>query len=258
MGYTPAFDTIYDGTLYGRWPAAAVWASLLPLIDQQGRIDRSLQAIAGMTGWPLDLLTQGIQQLMEPDEHSRTPGHDGRRLVPIDPDRSWGWIAVNHGKYREKARLMSKDSERTASGRDAERKRAERASPSPDVPRCPPPSPAVPLSDTDTDTDLNPRGRGASAPTPPKKSGRPKHPTKVPIPDDFALTADLAAYVASRIPDADPPGLFESFRGKAEAKGWLYANWRQAFQEFVRNAAPNSGHFASGQYPRQGGARQWQ
>ena len=47
----------------------------------------------------------------------------------------------------------------------------------------------------------------------------------------------------------DPaPGL--GFRGKALAKGWQYADWRQAFQEFVRNASQNSGHWSAGQYPR--------
>lgn len=135
MGYTPAFDDIYMGTLYGKWPAAPVWATLLPLIDKNGRIDMSIQAIAGMTGWPLELLTEGIRQLMEPDPGSRTADADGRRLVPIDPTRPWGWVAVNHGKYRERARKQRWDQERTESGRDAERKRGSRASRR--VPTCP-------------------------------------------------------------------------------------------------------------------------
>jgi hypothetical protein len=104
MGYTPAFDSIYTGTLYGRWPAAAVWASLLPLLDRHGVIDMSVEAICGMTGWPRDLLVEGIRQLMEPDPYSRTPGHNGVRLAPLVEGRPWGWRAVNHALYREKAR----------------------------------------------------------------------------------------------------------------------------------------------------------
>ena len=115
-GYTAAFSDIYMGTLYGRWPAAPVWATLLPLIDKHGHIDMSIQAIAGMTGWPIDLLEKGIQQLMEPDPNSRTEGHEGRRLIPIDPNRPWGWIAVNHGKYKEKARLMGKNAREKEQG----------------------------------------------------------------------------------------------------------------------------------------------
>lgn len=154
MGYTPAFSDIYMGTLYGRWPAAAVWASLLPLLDRNGVIDMSMQAIAGMTGWPLDLLEQGIQQLMEPDPKSRTPDHEGRRLVALDPNRPWGWRAVNHGKYRERARKQNYDEKRTESGEDAKRKRDERASR--DVPTRPDASRRVPLSDTNTNTDKTP------------------------------------------------------------------------------------------------------
>jgi hypothetical protein len=126
MGYTPAFDDIYMGTLYGKWPAAAVWATLLPLIDKNGRIDMSIQAIAGMTGWPLELLSEGIKQLSEPDPGSRTAAEQGRRLLPIDPARPWGWIAVNHGKYREKARKQMHDVRRQESGENAERMRERR------------------------------------------------------------------------------------------------------------------------------------
>jgi hypothetical protein len=118
-GYTPVFNDIYLGTLFGKWPAAAVWASLLPLMDKNGRIDMSIEAIAGMTGWPLDLLHQGIEQLMNPDPGSRTGDANGRRLVPIDPDRPWGWQAVNHGKYKEKARLLGKNARETEERRKA-------------------------------------------------------------------------------------------------------------------------------------------
>lgn len=88
------------------------------------------------------------------------------------------------------------------------------------------------------------------APSPKRK---PKGATKTPLPEDFTLTPDLAEYATERLPHVDAEALIESFRGKAQAKGWEYANWRQAFQEFIRNASPKSGHFAAGQYPRKGG-----
>jgi len=128
-GYTPVFAEIYTGSLYGKWPAAAVWASLLPLADKHGYIDMSLQAIAGMTGWPVDLLEQGIDQLMQPDPNSRTPDEDGRRLMPIDPNRAWGWVLVNHGKYREKARLQSKAAREVETRKNAERMKDRRRPP---------------------------------------------------------------------------------------------------------------------------------
>jgi hypothetical protein len=152
-GYTPVFGSIYGGSLYGRWPMAAVWASILPLADSLGRIDMSFEAIAGMTGWPLELLRQGIAQLMEPDPASRSPAEQGSRLVPIE-GRPWGWVVVNHSLYRERARKQSWDAQRTSSGRDAERKRQLRSSKkSRRVPTRPAKSRESPLSDSDKDSD---------------------------------------------------------------------------------------------------------
>lgn len=118
-GYTPAFSSIYDGSLYGKWPTAAVWASLLPLIDARGEINLSYDAIAGRTGWPMDLLRQGIDALMQPDPASQSQAEEGRRLVLIDPSRTWGWRAVNVKKYRDKA--SGKD--QVNDGRNAEKVR---------------------------------------------------------------------------------------------------------------------------------------
>lgn len=96
--------------------------------------------------------------------------------------------------------------------------------------------------------------KGSVDPPPARK--RRKRP-KTPIPDDFGLTEDLRAYARDHLPGVDPDALFESFRGKALAKAWEYANWTQALQEYIRNCAPNSGHWAAGQYPR-GAQTQWQ
>lgn len=153
-GYTPAFESIYTGSLHGQWPTAAVWASLLPLIDSRGRIDMSFQAIATMTGWPIELLRQGIAKLEEPDPDSRSPAEEGRRIVRLDPNRSWGWRVVNHGLYKERAR----DKQRSADGRNAEKVRQWRNRNNPDVTGCNPELPVVTagtLSDSDSDSDSN-------------------------------------------------------------------------------------------------------
>lgn len=92
-----------------------------------------------------------------------------------------------------------------------------------------------------------------------KGSGRKSVKQNSPIPEDFTLTPELTAYVVKVIPDADPPGLFEKFCDQAKSKAWAYADWQKAFQTYCRNASPNSGHFASGQYPRSGkGPERWQ
>lgn len=189
-GYTPVFADIYAGTLYGRWPAAAVWASLLPLFDRHGRLDLSYQAISGMTGWPLALLRQGIAQLMEPDEESRSKDSEGRRLIPLTEGQSWGWIAVNHAKYAEKARLKNKNALEVGSGKNRERM-AE-----------PPPTAGQRRSTPDTASTST----STSASTTPEKNqeidGSRARPRKR-CPEDFQVTDNLRVWATAKAPDVD-------------------------------------------------------
>jgi hypothetical protein len=116
-GYTPVFDTVFNGTLCGKWPALPVWLTILPLADWRGHIDLTPQAISLRTGWPMELLMQGLHELCAPDPQSRSREHEGRRLVPIDSDRGWGWRVVNIQLYRDKASQMSQIND----GRNAEK-----------------------------------------------------------------------------------------------------------------------------------------
>lgn len=85
-----------------------------------------------------------------------------------------------------------------------------------------------------------------AAPPPPRKARK----SQTTLPASFELDSALREYAESKLPQVDAAALFESFCGKARAKSWVYADWRQAWQEFCRNTAPNSGHWSSGQYPK--------
>lgn len=225
-GYTPVFATVFDGSLCGKWPDTAVWLTMLALCDKRGNVDMSYYAIVGRTGWPIDLLRQGITALMQPDSESRSPAEDGRRLVPLDPSRGWGWHVVNHAVYREKARLQAKDAARTASGADAERKRAEREV-SPEVPRTPPELPGVPLSDSNANTDSNEEKKTRSKT---RSSAR-----STEFPEGFELDAALRDQALGRFPDCDVETAFAQFRARHQAKGTKFVNWRQAWTSWIGN-----------------------
>jgi hypothetical protein len=120
-GYTPVFRSVFDGTLHGKWPQTGVWLALLAMVDRHGQIDRSPQAIASDIGIDVPTLLSCIAEFCEPDLMSRTRDHDGRRLELIDPERPWGWKVLNHGKYREKARLESKSAREVEDGKNKER-----------------------------------------------------------------------------------------------------------------------------------------
>jgi hypothetical protein len=145
MGYTPLFDTLLNGTMYGKWPHNGIWALLLSRASREGVINEVPESLAAHIGISVEQLMASIAFFMQPDPNSRTPDDDGRRLELLDEHKAWGWRIINHGKYREKARKNTYDSERTESGRDAARKKAERAA-SMGVPTRPDASRDVPLS----------------------------------------------------------------------------------------------------------------
>jgi len=131
-GYTPVFNSVLDGTLYGRWPHTGIWMCLLSQCDRNGNVDMVPGLLAAKIGVPVDTLLQCIADFMLPDPGSRTIQHEGRRLELIDPAaRNWGWRVLNHAAYREKARKQAYDAKRTESGADAERKRMSRDIPTP-------------------------------------------------------------------------------------------------------------------------------
>lgn len=153
-GYVPLFASLTSGTLCGKWPDVGLWPIVLSLADRDGIVDVTPDFLARVTGLPVPDVVACMERFCQPDPYSRSGAEGGARLVLLDAHREWGWHIVNHGKYREKARLQGKDTARTASGQDAERKRQQRAA-SPDVPRIPPESaasPEFPLSDSDADS----------------------------------------------------------------------------------------------------------
>lgn len=151
-GYTPLFDSLLTGTLYGKWPHNGIWALLLSRASREGVIDETPECIAGHIGIPVPQLMESIAYFMCADPASRSKDDDGRRLTLIDADRAWGWKIVNHRKYREKARKKTFDETRTDSGADAERKRRERAAYK-GVPTRPDASSGVPPSESESESD---------------------------------------------------------------------------------------------------------
>lgn len=168
-GYTPLFASLTTGTLCGRWPDIGLWPIVLSLADKHGVVDVTPAYISGVTGLPVPEVVACMKRFCEPDLYSRSPADQGARLALLDEHRDWGWRIVNHGLYRERARKMAYDAERTANGWDAERKRTSRGM-SRDVPRCPdesrdgPTSPPASRSQTQTQTQTEEEESGARAP----------------------------------------------------------------------------------------------
>jgi len=100
--YVKLFQSIYDGSLAtrGPWEALVTFQQLLVLSDRTGIVDMTTEAISRRTTVPLEIIERGIVELEKPDPDSRKPDFEGRRILRLDPARSWGWQVVNYEHYR--------------------------------------------------------------------------------------------------------------------------------------------------------------
>jgi hypothetical protein len=155
-GYIPLFDSLITGTLGGHWPDVGLWPIVLSLTNKHGVVDVTLEYLSKNTGLPLDEVTACMRRFCEPDPGSRSTEEGGARLKLIEPKkRNWGWMVVNHAKYREKARLMAKSANEVADGRNRDRMNNRREPPSRTDDRPSPPQTAVnPLSNPDANTNI--------------------------------------------------------------------------------------------------------
>lgn len=205
MGYTPVFDSVFTGTLCGKYPDTAAWLFLLALADKNGVVDMTPQYIANVTGMPVTDLIECLARFEQPDPYSRTMDCDGRRITRIEESRPWGWKIVNHGKYREKARKAAFDAERVASGENRQRMQGRREN-GPDATRDDPTRPAStradPLSDSDSDSDAN---------------------------KDLNLKKSMSASPTAVPREADEPDANREPDDTGQVVARVFAHWRETF-----------------------------
>lgn len=99
--FAKVFTQIFDSSIADNFQHRHVFMDLLVLADSDGVIDMTAGAIARRTNVPLEMVQEAITALCAPDPDSRTPGEDGRRLLPVDTARGWGWQIVNYHHYRQ-------------------------------------------------------------------------------------------------------------------------------------------------------------
>lgn len=116
--YAKVFAQIFDSSIAENYEVRHVFEDLLKLADKTGVVDMTTEAISRRTNVPLEKVQFAINELMKPDARSRSHENDGRRLLPLDSHRDWGWIIVNYLHYR----AIQDEEARRASWRDAKAK----------------------------------------------------------------------------------------------------------------------------------------
>lgn len=101
--FAKVFAQIFDSSIAEDWQVRHVFEDLLKLADLTGVVDMTKEAIARRTNVPIDIVSRAIDDLQKPDPHSRSREHEGRRLIPLDRERGWGWTIVNYKYYRNLA-----------------------------------------------------------------------------------------------------------------------------------------------------------
>lgn len=98
--YAKIFEQIFDSSIAENYELRHFFEDMLKLADPTGVVDITAEAIGRRINLPIEKVKAGLDELMKPDPRSRSHEHDGRRLIPLDSHRDWGWIIVNYVHYR--------------------------------------------------------------------------------------------------------------------------------------------------------------
>lgn len=99
--FAKIFSQIFDSTIAENYKHRHVFMDLLVLADVDGCVNMTLEAIARRTNAPLEEVKEAVEALCAPDPHSQNRDAEGRRLVPIEEGRDWGWRIISYQHYRK-------------------------------------------------------------------------------------------------------------------------------------------------------------
>ena len=133
-GYTKLFSSILASTIWREDDKTRiVWITLLAMSDRHGIIEGSIPGLADFAHVSIAECEIALARLMAPDEYSRSPDADGRRIERVDG----GWRLINHEKYRLKLDTEDRHDYKVLKQREYDRRSrlSRRVKKSPDVSR---------------------------------------------------------------------------------------------------------------------------
>lgn len=74
-----------------------VWITMLAMANKRGEVLASIPGLARRAGVSVTECEKALDNFKSPDPYSRTPDHEGRRIMDIDG----GWFLLNHGKFQK-------------------------------------------------------------------------------------------------------------------------------------------------------------
>lgn len=225
--YGKLFTSLYQGTLRGCADEILVFTNLIAHADIYGHVDKHWRSISEETGISVERVKAAIANLEAPDPESRSPEEEGRRIVPMDEHRAWGWRIVNYAKYRS----IRNEDDRREQNRLAQQRWRDKH-PVSKVSRVSPDKPKQKQKQKQKKEELSPNGERA----PLAKSET--HPIIL------ALQDGLLRRPAKKL----EAGIIELFDGidteiiRTGAKAWLLRGWNptnyRGLADWCRNGFP--------------------
>lgn len=99
MAFVKLFSSITESSLWSETKdTRLLFVTMLAKADADGFVEASLPGLARVANLSIDETRVALDVLLSPDEHSKNPEFDGRRIAKI----SGGWCVLNYAAYRER------------------------------------------------------------------------------------------------------------------------------------------------------------
>src|SRR5258706_2444320 len=106
MSFGMIHEAIFDSSVADDYLVRLVRTDMTTLADHEDNARMSGKRLSRRTGVPLEIGERAVLRLSPPDPESKTTDHEGRRIIPLDPNNPHaGWHIVSRAYYK---RLMSR------------------------------------------------------------------------------------------------------------------------------------------------------
>jgi hypothetical protein len=103
--WTPIERQLIESSVWEADPVVCkLWVTMLIIASEPGRngeIDMTVRLLAARAVLPVESTIAALATLSAPDPGSRSREEAGRRIVPLDPGRDWGWRLVTWARRKD-------------------------------------------------------------------------------------------------------------------------------------------------------------
>lgn len=97
-GFVKLYGTVLESSLWDEDPLVRLtFLTMLVMADVDGFVEAVDTGVARRANLPVEDVIEALRKLEEPDERSKNPAEDGKRIIRVER----GWKITNYKWYRE-------------------------------------------------------------------------------------------------------------------------------------------------------------